>query len=259
MSQIVIDRFLRNKFSHHYNLHAYEKLILFFLASYMGNKSICYPSLKSLAIDCNLSIDSIKRHIKSLEKKELIKVTRVFGRNNQYTFNLKLIEQLSADSAGCPQHLGANSATHQGLLALSPGADSSSNNKSNNFIKSTSIRNVDKLSSVNEEASTTDMLEIFHYWKTVMNYPDAQWDKHRQKIVKNALSSYSKDDLNLAIDGCALSSYHMGRNDSGQFHNDIELILRNSKNIERFINIARVDKPSSFNGYRRPEFLKGAK
>lgn len=58
-SQIIIDRFLRSESSYQYSLHAYEKLILFFLASYMGKKSTCYPSFKSLALACNLSVASI--------------------------------------------------------------------------------------------------------------------------------------------------------------------------------------------------------
>lgn len=259
-SQITIDRFLRNRNIYKYKLHAHEKLILFFLASYMGAKSICYPSITSLAKDCSLSIDSIKRAIKLLEKKELLKVTRIAGSNNQYTLNLKIIEQLSANSTECSQLLDADTATPQGLLALPPNADSTPNNNINNFNKSTSInQGEDKISPVNfsKEKLKSDMQEIFQYWQSIMNHPKARLDKKRQQRIKNALELYSKEEIKMAIDGCANNSYNMGKNANGQIYDDIELILRDSTHIERYINTAKVNNHNSINGYNKPECLKG--
>ncbi len=84
--QIIIDRFLRSEKSLPYNLSAYEKLILFVLASYMGNKSTCWPSLKSLVKYCSLSKMSLIRHISLLEEKGILKVTRNKNSNNVYEF-----------------------------------------------------------------------------------------------------------------------------------------------------------------------------
>lgn len=84
--QIIIDRFLRSEKSKTYKLSAYEKIILFILASYMGNKNTCWPSYKSLEIECSLSKRTLIRNIKLLEEKNILKVIRNKDCNNIYEF-----------------------------------------------------------------------------------------------------------------------------------------------------------------------------
>ena len=82
-----------------------------------------------------------------------------------------------------------------------------------------------------------DIHEIFDFWKVTMNHPNAKLDdRRRQKIKKALVLGYSKDDLIDAVRGCAMTSFNMGDNDNHKVYDDIELILRNSSNIERFIN-----------------------
>ena len=239
-SQILIDRFLRSENSHQRNLHAHEKLLLFFLASYMGKKTMCYPSHQSLANDCTLSSDSVKRRLKSLEKKNIITVSRKSGCNNQYAFNLKIINEPSADSTQCCQHLEADSTTHPVPTAPTPSAHSTPNNISNNIKECTSnicevetspVRASDDLST---SASTQ---EIFKHWQTTMNHPRAKLSTERQRAIKKALKlGYSVNDLTQALDGCADSPFHMGENDRKQVYDYITLIFRDAEHIERFIN-----------------------
>ncbi|CZI81348.1 TPA: hypothetical protein JBA76_15820 [Legionella pneumophila subsp. pneumophila] len=254
ISQIIIDRFLRSKKSREYDLHAHDKLVLFFLASYMGKKTSCYPSLKTLSHDCSLSVDSIKRAIKTLEKKEILSVKRVSGGNNQYAFNLKALEQPSADPTQCPQHLDAESPIHQERAAPSPSAKSTSNNNSNNIIKSTSI---DTGKNNIPLPITVDVQEIFKYWQDVMKHPKAKLDNKRKQKIINALKLYSKEEIKEAIDGCANTPFYMGKNDRSQIYDDIGLILRDATNIERFINQSNIKKTERLIGYSRPEFLNG--
>ncbi|KTD37597.1 hypothetical protein Lmor_0460 [Legionella moravica] len=253
-SQITIDRFLRHRKSGDYNLHAHEKLVMFFLASYMGKKSSCYPSIPSLANDCSLSVDSIKRAIKALENKGLLKITRILGRNNQYAFNLNIIEQPSAMSTQCPQHPDAGSTYLQVQKALPLSAKGTSNNNSNIIKKSTSTDSDSKP----KTNIISDIKEIFSYWQEVMNHPKAKMDKKREQRIKNALNSYTKIELKKAIDGCSKSPFHMGKNNAGQIYNDIELILRDSTHIENFINTSN-NKLLGNNDLNcsLPEFMKG--
>ncbi len=51
-----------------------RKLILLMLADRVGDNNKCYPSQKRLAEDCELSLDTIKRSIKQLEKDGFLKV-----------------------------------------------------------------------------------------------------------------------------------------------------------------------------------------
>lgn len=79
---------------------------------------------------------------------------------------------------------------------------------------------------------------IFDHWKAVMNCPRAQLDHVRKRKIETALSMYTVEFILNAINGCAKCDWNMGRNPSGKKYNDIELILRNAKNIERFEEMA---------------------
>lgn len=256
-SQIVIDRFLRSKHSHQYNMHAHEKLILFFLASYMGKKSICYPSVKSLALDCNLSIDSIKRGIKALETKELIKISRASGYNNRYAFNLSIINQ--PNGTQCSQPLDVNSTTPPMLTATTLSANSTSNNITNHIIEYTSLNPCEVETPpvcASESNQCAGINEIFKYWQEVMSHPKAKLDKHRQRAINQALKlGYSIADLKQAIDGCAKTPFNMGQNDRQQIYDDINLIFRDAERIERFMNNAS-DNPIT-KSYNSTDLMAG--
>ncbi|PWY56059.1 hypothetical protein DGG96_08980 [Legionella qingyii] len=135
-AQIVVDRFLRQEHSHAFMLNAYERLLLVMLASYMGNKTSCFPSHQSLSIDCGMSTDSVKRTLKSLENKYLIKILRTTGSSNHYQLTIP-----SADSTGCSQPPVANSTIHLVASAGTPGANSPPNNISNNIKQYTLLAN----------------------------------------------------------------------------------------------------------------------
>ncbi len=83
----------------------------------------------------------------------------------------------------------------------------------------------------------TDVQIVFDHWCNVMKHCKAKLDSKRIRIIKSALRSYSIDDLKSAIDGCSLSAYHMGQNDTKTKYDGLELILRDAEHIERFVNI----------------------
>lgn len=84
--------------------------------------------------------------------------------------------------------------------------------------------------------------EVFDHWvielRSNQRGPQPVLSEPRRKLIKKALSDYGIDNCKLAIDGCKRSDWHMGENPSGKRYNDIELIFRNSRNIERFIDMA---------------------
>lgn len=56
----------------------------------------------------------------------------------------------------------------------------------------------------------------------------------RRRLIRKWLALYEEDTLLLAVEGCAASAFHAGDNDRQTVYNDLELILRNHANIERF-------------------------
>ena len=77
---------------------------------------------------------------------------------------------------------------------------------------------------------------IFEHWKKVMKHPGAKLSKERSTKIKARLKEgYSYKQCIAAINGCASSPYHMGKNNDGTIYDSIELIFRNASKIESFI------------------------
>lgn len=100
--------------------------------------------------------------------------------------------------------------------------------------------------------------KIFQYWQQVMKHPQAKLDNKRKKKIKEAFElGYSIDEIRQAIDGCAKTPHNMGQNDRCQIYDDIELILRDSAHIERFMSNANTKATNASSGNSKPEFMEG--
>lgn len=94
--------------------------------------------------------------------------------------------------------------------------------------------------------------DIFRHWQTVMGHPDAKLTpKRRAKIQGRLREGYTPEQIKLAIDGCKVSDFHQGANDSGRIYDDLELIARSGEKIEQFTNYAN-RKAQINNGEIRP-------
>ena len=80
--------------------------------------------------------------------------------------------------------------------------------------------------------------EVFAYWQKVMDSPRSQLDDKRRKAIKGALKLYEPRQVCEAILGCSRSAWHMGANDRHRKFNDLDLILRDAKHIDDFMEMA---------------------
>src|SRR5579872_7480075 len=71
---IATERFIRCNISYEYDLTTSEKLCLWMIGSYCGLKDRFAFPIRKLAVDCSLSERRARHVIKSLQKKNLIKV-----------------------------------------------------------------------------------------------------------------------------------------------------------------------------------------
>lgn len=134
-------------------------------------------------------------------------------------------------------------------VSISLSRSSSSNYKENN---STSER------MEIAEVTQKQISDVFMHWVEIhagnntSGYPVL--DETRGTAIEKMLKQgYSVDSLKLAIEGCALSPFHRGENKTGDIHNAISLIFKNSDQVEKFIDIAKKHYPK-INKY--DEFLK---
>ncbi len=81
------------------------------------------------------------------------------------------------------------------------------------------------------------IFKIFEHWQTVMKHPNTKLDPKRKVCIGKALDwGYSVEQLCQAITGCSLTPYNQGQNDRGQRYDGLCLILRDSDQIDRFID-----------------------
>ena len=84
---------------------------------------------------------------------------------------------------------------------------------------------------------------LFQYWLSRMRKgPTCKFTQERRRaVIARLRDGYTPDQIRAAIDGCSLSPWNMGQNDSGKLFNDLELICRNGSKLESFI--AQCNRP----------------
>ncbi|MGC9200234.1 MAG: hypothetical protein ACP5E5_15220 [Acidobacteriaceae bacterium] len=94
-------------------------------------------------------------------------------------------------------------------------------------------------------ALSAQVRDVFAQWQRIMNKPRAKLDRKRQTRIEWALKTYGYDACILAIEGCARSEWHMGKNDRGERYDDLTLIFRNAEKFERFLEYRNQEPKAS--------------
>jgi len=88
---------------------------------------------------------------------------------------------------------------------------------------------------------SSDIKTVFEHYRTY--HPKAHpspssgskaWKRIRERLGEG----YSTEDLARAIDGCHLSPFHNGANETGTKYHALELIMRDSDQVAKFLEIA---------------------
>jgi hypothetical protein len=80
---------------------------------------------------------------------------------------------------------------------------------------------------------------VFGAWQEHTGHHKAARTPDRVKRIREALKHYPVEDLVDACRGVHLSAHHRGENERNTVYDDIEHVLKNSKNIETFRDLAR--------------------
>lgn len=80
-----------------------------------------------------------------------------------------------------------------------------------------------------------DIKRVFALWQREMNHPKARLDAKRTGRIRARLrEGFTPDELEAAIRGAKLSTWHMGENPDGKVFDGIETILRDAAQVEKF-------------------------
>ena len=92
----------------------------------------------------------------------------------------------------------------------------------------------------NVAVAPVSVFEVFEHWKSKFGKPKAKLDKKREARISQALKlGYSLEELKRAINGCALSRWHMGANKDGTIYDGIQTIFRDADQVDKFIALTR--------------------
>jgi hypothetical protein len=87
---------------------------------------------------------------------------------------------------------------------------------------------------------SSEIQELWDYWVSKMREGSKRrpvLDDARRQYLGAALHDYGMHGCKDAIDGCALSEFHMGRNKMNKRYDSVELIFRDAEHIEKFHDI----------------------
>lgn len=91
--------------------------------------------------------------------------------------------------------------------------------------------------------------EVWEYWIQKMRATSKRkpiLDATRRQVIAAAIHDYEIQGCKDAIDGCALSDFHMGRNKMNKRYDSVELIFRDAEHVEKFQEI--LDKSQEDSG-----------
>ncbi len=96
-----------------------------------------------------------------------------------------------------------------------------------------------------EQARRSDALKIFEAWKVELSHEKAQFNEPRRKAVYARLKEgYTCEQILAAIRGIKNSPHHMGKNDRHTVYDDLSLICKDGRYIEKFADLDGKEMPN---------------
>ena len=82
--------------------------------------------------------------------------------------------------------------------------------------------------SARKQVSPGDIEQLFEFWRTTLG-KKALLSEERRAILAWAILNYGMETCEMAIKGCSISDWHMGRNPNNVRYDSVELIFRNAE------------------------------
>jgi hypothetical protein len=121
-----------------------------------------------------------------------------------------------------------------GALSKLPGMDNTA--KPGRPVSEKKLSDAKKASTVAED----QIQELFNFWIQACR-PTARrrplLDSKRRLRLGAAIHDYGMETCRDAITGCTMSDFHMGRNKTNKKYDDVELIFRDAKHVEQFLDL----------------------
>lgn len=105
---------------------------------------------------------------------------------------------------------------------------------------------------VEVDSAANPAREIFEHWRVKCGHEKARYGQDRAKHINARLrEGYTVADLKQAIDGCAASEWHMGKNPQRVKYDELSRIVANSEQVDKFMARAGITKPTADDFFKR--------
>jgi hypothetical protein len=214
-----------------------EKVMMVEIESLEDDVRGCYASNAHFAAFFGLSNSRVSEIISGLSEKGFVSVELI--REGKRVVERRIRLSTPFDKPNTPSEKASN--------PFGKGFEPPSENTQGS---NTILGNTNKGKTIGQEEVVTEPVcptqaivikDVFDHWRLAMNSPRSKMDDNRRKLIVKALGMYAVEDLKRAIDGCAVSPFHMGANDRKEKYNGLHLIFRNAEKIDGFI--AKADQP----------------
>ena len=102
--------------------------------------------------------------------------------------------------------------------------------------------------SARKQVSAGEIEQLFEFWRTTLG-KKALLSEERRAILAWAILNYGMETCEMAIKGCSISDWHMGRNPNNVRYDSVELIFRNAEKVEWFVaKFEAAGSPKTTNG-----------
>ena len=110
--------------------------------------------------------------------------------------------------------------------------------------------------SAGEPSEIQKVRSVFNRWREALGHPRSKLDGSRKAKIRARLRDFSAEQLCVAIDGVALSDWHMGRDPKtgGKRYDDFKTIFRDAEQVEKFIDIAEGKQSGAVQSGKAPAF-----
>jgi len=251
--------FIPNALLKYPGISAGAKLLYARLLQYADDYGCAWPSQDTLANELGITKQQIINNLNQLEKHKLIEREKATGkdvlshRTCRYYFLKHSLFSTSGSKAeftsGSKAEFtsGSKAEFTSGSKAEFTSLTKEDKNKEDknkedknkeNKRKTLDLLTIkEKKTVIQPESLKAQINQVFDFWKLLYS-PRAKIDnKRRGKINARLREGWSVDDLKAAIRGVGKSPFHRGENKDGTKYLNLETVLRDSGQVEKFIKL----------------------
>lgn len=205
------------------------QVIFLWLCDHSDDTMQSFPSRKTLAAECGVSIRTFDRGMQELVNKGFIVKSARYNGTEQTTnlYEVVIFAQSSDNSAG-------------GGVKSALGGDKNSTQNSTHLTQPIELNTITNVI-VSAKANEPTVSDFFYLLVTRLGFSEqVRFTAKRHDLLKRRLKTFKPSEIVKAADAIATDPYLQGDNPSGRRYGDIDYLLRSDEQVDKFLQTVEV-------------------